>query len=114
MDASDALTELLDLSTQVVEAVITGPDGAIEASRTAGEERARALSVTGSELLATAARARSGSTPRRVQIDLDRGSVVVASDGERAIIVTTVPEPTSVLVAHDLRVTLGRLEASRR
>lgn len=42
MDASAALPELVGPSTQVVEAVVAGPEGGIRASRTARDGRSRA------------------------------------------------------------------------
>ena len=63
MDASAALSELVALSTQVVEAVVTGPDGVVEAARTAEDERARRLAAAGAELLAEASSLRPGGRP---------------------------------------------------
>ena len=114
MDASAALAELVGLSTQVVEAVIVGTDGAVEAAHAAGEERAQALAEAGGSLLAAAAAIRPSAPPvERVHVDLERGSLVVVRDAERSIVATTVAEPTAGLVAFDLRAALRRLrEAS--
>ena len=110
MDASTALSELVALSTQVVEAVVTGPRGDVEAARTAGGDRSRALADHGAELLAAAAAIRAdGPAVERVHVDLDRGSLVAVSDGTRTVVATTVPEPTVGLVAYDLRTVLARL-----
>jgi predicted regulator of Ras-like GTPase activity (Roadblock/LC7/MglB family) len=108
MDASAALSDLLGLSTQVVEAVVTGPDGTVEASHTASDHRAQELSLVGVRLLSDAAAIRPGAPVARVHVDLERGSVVVVRDGERMIVATTVPEPTAGLVAFDLRAALRR------
>jgi len=113
MDASAALTELLALSTQIVEAVVTTSDGNVEAARTAGDERTSLLAEAGSELLAAAAGIRSAPV-ERVHVDLERGSFVVVSDGARAVVATTVPEPTAGLVAHDLRTALRRIGGDDR
>jgi predicted regulator of Ras-like GTPase activity (Roadblock/LC7/MglB family) len=110
MDASVALSELVGVSTQVVEAVIVGPEGAVEAARTAGDERAAALAAHGAELLAAAAAIRADGPPvERVHVDTERGSLVAVSDGERTAVATTVAEPTVGLVAHDLRTALARV-----
>lgn len=110
MDASGALEELVGLSTQIVEVVIATPDGSIEAARAAGDERARALAAAGTELLAAAATIRPSSQDvARVHVDLERGSVVACTDGERSIVATTIAEPTAGLVAYDLRTALRRL-----
>jgi predicted regulator of Ras-like GTPase activity (Roadblock/LC7/MglB family) len=109
MDATAALSELLELSTQVVEVVVSAA-GTIEASRAASDERARELASAGAGLLSAAATIRAGAPAvERVHVDLERGSLVVVRDGGRAIVATTVAEPTVGLVAFDLRATLRRL-----
>jgi predicted regulator of Ras-like GTPase activity (Roadblock/LC7/MglB family) len=110
MDASAALSELVGVSTQVVEAVIVGPGGAVEAARTAGDERAVTLAAHGFELLEAAAPIRAGGPAvERVHVDTDRGSLVAVTDGERTAVATTVAEPTVGLVAYDLRAALARV-----
>ena len=110
MDASAALSELVGVSTQVVEVVLSGPGGVVEAARTAGDERTRALAAHGAELLAGATAIRPDGPPvERVHVDLDRGSLVVVADGERTVVATTVAEPTAGLVAYDLRAVLARV-----
>ena len=106
MDASAVLTELVGLSTQVVEAVIAGPAGAVEASRAASDRRAQDLAGAGAALLAEADALRPG-TVELVHVDVARGSLVVARDGERTIVATTVLEPIAGLVAFDLRTALA-------
>jgi predicted regulator of Ras-like GTPase activity (Roadblock/LC7/MglB family) len=109
MDASAALSELLEVSTQVVQVVVTGPTGEVEAARTPSDERARALAAAGAELLSGAGAIRPSEQVERVQVDLERGSVVASTDGTRAVVATTVAGPTAALVAHDLRTLLGRI-----
>ena len=110
MDPSAALSELLALSTQVVEAVVVGRDGAIEASHAADDERAGELASAGTSLLTEASTLRtSAEGAERVHVDLERGSVVAVRDAERTIVATTVPEPTAGLVAFDLRTALRRI-----
>jgi hypothetical protein len=108
MDATAALSELLEVSTQVVEAVVTGADGRVEASRTADDGRARALAAAGAGLLSEAASIRPGAPVERVHVDLDRGSLVAVTDGGRTVTATTVAEPTAGLLAYDLRALLAR------
>ena len=109
MDASAALMELVGVSTQVVEAVITGPDGRIEASHKARDDRARELAAAAAALVSEADALRAGPAVERIHVDLERGSLVVVRDGERAIIATTVAEPIAGLVAYDLRAALARV-----
>jgi hypothetical protein len=112
MDASAALTELLAVSTDVVEAVVTGPSGGVEASRTRSEERAATLAGAGAELLSAAGALRMGEAAEHVCVDLERGSVVALTDGTRTIVATTVARPTGPLVVHDLRTALGHVGGS--
>ncbi|HEY7345401.1 MAG TPA: hypothetical protein VH620_07555 [Gaiella sp.] len=109
MDASAALSELVELSTQVVEVVIAGAGDEVEAARTSDDGRARELASVGEALLAEAAAVRPGTAVERVHVELERGAVVVVRDGERSITATTVPEPTAGLVAFDLRTALRRV-----
>ena len=110
MDASAALSELVSLSTQVVEAVVVGPDGAIEAAHPAGDERGAELAAAATALLAEASALRTSAPDvERVHVDLGRGSVVAVRDTARTILATTVPEPTAGLVAFDLRTALRRM-----
>ena len=109
MDASAALSELLALSTQVVEAVVTRPDGTVEAARPMEDARARGLAAAGTELLAEASSLRPEVAVERVHVDLGRGSLVAVSDGARTIVARTVPDPTAGLVAFDLRTALRRI-----
>jgi predicted regulator of Ras-like GTPase activity (Roadblock/LC7/MglB family) len=112
MDASAALTELVGLSTQVVEAVIAGPDGAVEAAHTASDARARALAATAVKLLSEVGDLHAPVPVERVQVDLERGSVFVVRDLERTIVAATVAEPVGGLVAHDLRTALRRVRGA--
>jgi len=114
MDASAALSELFGLSTQVVEAVVTGPDGEVEAARTSSDGRARTLAEAAAELLSAGAGIRSGEPVERVQVDLPGGSLVALTDGTRTVVATTVAEPTAPLVAHDLRTTLAHAGGDAR
>jgi hypothetical protein len=113
MDANAALTELVATSTEVVEAVVTGPAGDVEASRARSEGRATMLAATGAELLSAANAFRAGDPVEHVRVDLARGSVVALTDGTRTIVATTVAGPTGALVAHDLRTVLARAGGSR-
>jgi hypothetical protein len=109
MDTSASLSELFGLSTQVVEAVVAGPSGEVEAARTSSDGRARTLAGVGSELLAAGDTICSEKAVERVQVDLASGSLVALTDGTRTVVATTIARPTTALVAHDLRPTLGRI-----
>lgn len=109
MDASVALSELVGLSTQVVEAVIAGTDGRVLAAHAADDDRAAELAAAGARLLEAASGVRPAAPVERVHVELERGSLVVVRDAERTIVATTVPEPTRGLVVFDLRAALRRL-----
>jgi predicted regulator of Ras-like GTPase activity (Roadblock/LC7/MglB family) len=109
MDATAALSELVGLSTQVVEAIVSGADGAVEAARTSDDARTEVLAAAGAGLLSEARSIRGGEAVERVHVDLQRGSLVAVTDGERTVVATTVAEPTVGLVAYDLRAVLARL-----
>ena len=81
----------------------------LEAARTSSDERARELAAAGADLLSAAAGVRSGEPVERAQVDLARGSLVIVTDGPRAAVATTVAQPTSALVALDLRTVLRRV-----
>lgn len=110
MDAATALTELLDLSTQVVEAVVVGPDG-VEASSAADQARSERLAAAGTALLDAAADVRpAAAAVDRVVVDLESGAAIVVRQGDRSVVATTVAEPTVGLVTYDLRSLLRRLD----
>lgn len=111
MDASSALAGLLELSTQVVEAVIVGPVG-VEASSVADTGRSDALASAGRALLAAAetVRPEGPSALDRVVVELDEAAVVVVREGERSIVATTGAEPTVGLLVYDLRTALRGID----
>lgn len=111
MDATAALAELAELSTQVTRAVIVGAGG-VEGSMGAEGERAERLARTAGALVAAAGTVPHGSSADAVRVEVvtPAGGVFVVREGERTIVATTVPEPTSGLVLYDLRTALRRLE----
>ncbi len=111
MDADRSLAELLRRSTQVVEAVVTGPAG-IESATGADPARARSLSAAGAELLAVTAGIRPDEAVAHVVVSLAEGTLVVVSDGARTLAATTVPEPPASLVVGDLRAALEQIDGA--
>jgi predicted regulator of Ras-like GTPase activity (Roadblock/LC7/MglB family) len=109
VDAPASLAALLELSTQVVEAVVAGPGG-VEAASPDDAERAGVLAAAGAALLDAATPVRPGSPAvERVVVETETATVIVVRDGARSIVVTTVPEPTVGLVVYDLRSALRRI-----
>jgi predicted regulator of Ras-like GTPase activity (Roadblock/LC7/MglB family) len=110
MGPAEALAELTELSSQVEEAAILGELGFVLAS-TGTPERGEELARAASELLAAAAEARPGGPAvTRVEVALERASVLVVREGGRTAVATTVPEPTVGLVVYDLRTALRRMD----
>jgi hypothetical protein len=109
MGPEQSLAELLRVSTQVVDVVVSGPGG-VEASSVADGSRADRLGAVGAEARALAGPIRPGSTVTRVEVTLANGSLFVVADRSRVVVATTVPEPAAGLVAQDLAATLARID----
>ena len=110
MDAAQALAELTELSSQVERAVVLRADGSVLGSTPDDPVGAPALATAALELLASAFELRS--TPQevsRVEGELKEGALFVLHEGGRTIAAVTGPQPTSGLVAYDLRTCLQRI-----
>jgi len=110
MDAAQAITELMQISTQVEAAVALGADGAVVASAPEGSSMVAALASAATELVAAASELGSGKEATRVEIELAGGAVFVLSEGGRTVAATTGPEPSAGLVVYDLRTCLRSIE----
>jgi predicted regulator of Ras-like GTPase activity (Roadblock/LC7/MglB family) len=109
MDAPEALADLMEISSQVDTAVISGPDGDVLAS-TLPEEAARRLAQTAAAL-AGAAPDSGERTLTQLEAATRDGSVFVVRDGDRSIAATTGASPTAGLVFYDLKTCLRLLES---
>lgn len=110
MDVAAALAELEELSTQVVEAVVSESPGAVAGAFGCTGGRAEALSRAGEELLAAAQGVREpGAEVRRVDVTLAAGSLFCLRENGRIIVATTGPEPMAGLVLYDLATVLRRI-----
>jgi hypothetical protein len=103
--AARALADLTEISAQIRDAALVGPDGETLAG---SEELARAAV----ELLDVARAVRTGATVAQVEASTPSGSLFVVSDGGRVVAATTVPEPTVGLVFYDLRAALRSTSAA--
>ena len=112
MDPWRALDDLQELSTEIETALILGADGGVLASTVGDAERSREIGRITRALLATAddVRHRPELAVAQLEIALRAGSVFVVREGERAIVATTGPEPTTGLVLYDLSACLRSLE----
>ena len=105
MTGDQALRELLDVSEDVVAAVIFGGDGEPVAASADGETAVRAAGIA-SAMLAYADALRTTGDATRLEARTPDGSVFVVRDGDRAAVAVTTPDPVSGLVLHDLRTVL--------
>lgn len=111
MDATQALTELKELSSQVERAVVLDTSGSVLAST---EDDVDALTRAALDLLAAAGELHSSAGEvTRAEVELGEGGLFVLREGGRTIAATTGPNPTSGLVAYDLRTCLQGIDEEK-
>ena len=105
MDATSALADLTEISSQIVHAVVLLEDGSVLASTIAAEDRTKRLATTALDLLAAAAEVPLQGERELAQLEvaLGDGSVFVVRDGGRLVVATAVAGRPSGLVLYDLR-----------
>jgi predicted regulator of Ras-like GTPase activity (Roadblock/LC7/MglB family) len=119
VDAAQALADLTEISSQIVQVALVGADGAVLATTLEGDERAARFAEGVARLLeeADAAQATRG-LPGLVQLEAAtlEGSVFVvrSATGPGYIAAVTRPEPTVGLVFYDLKHCLGSVTTPRR
>jgi predicted regulator of Ras-like GTPase activity (Roadblock/LC7/MglB family) len=104
MDATQALTDLTEISSQIDAAVVFDADGSALAS-TLDASRSAELAQVAQELLAAVARVSGDGATKLAQLEVStgEGSVFLVRDEQRTIAATTGPEPTVGLVFYDLK-----------
>jgi predicted regulator of Ras-like GTPase activity (Roadblock/LC7/MglB family) len=115
VDAAQALADLTEISSQIVQVAIADGDGAVLAS-TLEEGRAAEFVRGVAQLVeeADAARAAHGlSGLAQLEAATLDGSVFVVRDGERTIAAITRAEPTVGLVFYDLKHCLHSIDTQR-
>ncbi len=111
MDATQALAELAELSSQVERAAVLDAKGSVLAST--GDE-GDALARSALDLLTAAGELHpSAGDVTRAEIELGEGGLFVLREGGRTIAATTGPNPTSGLVAYDLRTCLQGIDEEK-
>ena len=111
MDATQALAELKELSSQVERAVVLDANGAVLAST---DDAADGLAKAALDLLAAAGALHSSAGEvTRAEVELGEGGLFVLREGDRTIAATTGPNPTSGLVAYDLRTCLQGIDEEK-
>ena len=109
VNPTEAIADLTEISSQVEAAALLDEDGTVLAS-TLPAEAANGLADAARAILAGAERVRrGGAAVTGVRASTSAGSVFVVRDGERSIVATTQPSPTTGLVLYDLRTCLRAL-----
>jgi len=113
VDAAQALADLTEISSQVVDVAIVAEDGAVTA--TTIEDAGRAARFVGGvrdllEQAEAARQARGLADLAQLEAATLEGSVFVVRRGGRTIAATTRPDPTVGLVFYDLKHCLRSLE----
>lgn len=108
VDATAALADLTEISSQVEAAVVVDGEGATLASTLAGDAGTERLARAGVDLF-EAAQSRFGNSVRGVtqlEVALREGCVFVAREAGLGIVARTSANPSSGLVFYDLRTCL--------
>jgi predicted regulator of Ras-like GTPase activity (Roadblock/LC7/MglB family) len=105
MDAAQALADLTEISSQIVQAVLIDADGGVQGATTPDEALAGRIAAGVADLVAEAdvvREARGLPDLTRLEAATLEGSVFVVQRGGRTIAATTRPDPTVGLVFYDL------------
>jgi predicted regulator of Ras-like GTPase activity (Roadblock/LC7/MglB family) len=108
MTGDQALSELLDVSEDIVAAAIIDRNGE-PAAATVGDDAARNAAEIVAGMLAYADALRSGASVERMEAVTPDGSLFLVREGTRTVLAATGPDPVAGLVYHDLRATLRKL-----
>ncbi|HEV7640576.1 MAG TPA: hypothetical protein VGO39_06915 [Gaiellaceae bacterium] len=109
MDAAQAIADLTEISPQVRDVVVIGPDGVAAGSNLTGDAAVARLADGAKRLVEAAEALRPGVA--QLEAATLAGSVFVVRDGDRLIAATTTPEPTVGLVFYDLKTCLRAIDA---
>ena len=111
MDAAAALADLMEISSQVEDAVALDEDGTLLAA-TGSATSAQALASAAQDLLGRAARVRSAAEVTDVAALMRAGAVVAARGKGRVVAARTPAQPAVGLALYDLRTCLRALTGS--
>jgi hypothetical protein len=110
VDAAAALADLMEISSQVEEAVALADDGRALAA-TSDPASAERLASAARALLDAAGRVRAATDVTDVAALTSRGALLVTRAGGRAVAARTAADPVVGLALYDLRRCLHELEA---
>jgi predicted regulator of Ras-like GTPase activity (Roadblock/LC7/MglB family) len=103
-----ALAQLLDVSEDVIAAVILDADGQPKAATVADEEAAKAAEIAAA-MLSYGDALRTDVAAARLEAVTADGNVFVLREGTTAIVAATGRDPVAGLVLHDLRTALRKV-----
>jgi len=112
MEATQALRELMELSSQITSAIVLDADGSVLA--VSPDESTTSATLTASTLELVAAAADLGPEAHevtRVEVELEDGAFFVVREGGKTVAAVTGPTPTSGLVVYDLRTCAQAIDA---
>ena len=111
MRAEKALSEVMELSSQITAAVVLDRDGAVLAA--SPETAGATLAASAQDLVRAAVELGSeGRDVTRVEVELDEGALFVVREGDHIVAAVTGPNPTSGLVVYDLRTCAQAIETA--
>ena len=112
MEAAQALRELMELSSQITNAVVLESNGSVLAASSTDPAAVDALTASTLELVSAASELGSeGHEVTRVEVELGEGAFFVVREGGRTVAAVTGPKPTSGLVVYDLRTCVQSIDA---
>ena len=115
VDATQALQELMAVSSQITAAIALDGDGSVLAVSPGNPAAAASLTSSTLELVAAASDlGRDNGEVSRVEVELDEGAFFVVREGGRIVAATTGPKPTSGLVIYDLRTCAQAIDAPKK
>jgi predicted regulator of Ras-like GTPase activity (Roadblock/LC7/MglB family) len=112
LDATAAIAELRELSTQIEAVIVAGRDGSVIAS-SVRESTAERIARAGQALADGADQVRTDlgrEALAQLQASTQEGSVFVVVDGARMAVATTGTDPTVGLVFYDLKTLLRQID----
>ena len=113
MTGEQALEQLLDVSEDVVAAVVFEVNGD-PIGATVDAEEARSVAATAGAMLAYADSLRAEPSTERLEAVTADGSIFVVRKGSRAVVAATGRDPVAGLVYHDLRAVLENVKRRAR
>ena len=106
MEVPQAFSDLLEVSSQVENAIVLEED-TVAASSISDQSRSEELAAALWRLVETAEETHAGFA--QLQVALPEGNVFLIREGKRLVAATTAPDPPSGLVFYDLRTCLSGL-----